>query len=180
MMNETLTKAERSELRSLIRRRAMVAKKDIDARKSSLLADFETELTEEFSAEDARWVEVTRAAEKAVKDANRDLAEIFDRLHIRTDLRPYIGMGWHSRPDIDMRKSQLRRVASKRADAMCDAAKLAVDREAVSIEGRLAATALVSSEASEWLAALPQVDDLVTALDIGSVRAELESGGKFS
>lgn len=179
-MDETLTKTERAELRSLIRRRATVAKKDIDARKDALLAEFEDQLTAEFVAEDERWAEVTQSVQRTVEDANRSLTEVFDRLDIRKDLRPYIGWNWTSRPDMEQRKQQLRRAAVRRADAMCSEAKLAVDREAVTIESRLAATALLSSEATEWLASLPQVDDLVHSLDIGAVRAELEQGGKFA
>lgn len=179
-MDETLTKTERSELRSLIRRRAVIAKKDIDARKAVLLADFEEQLTEEFQPEDERWAEVVRSAERAVRDANRELTEVFDRLNVRKDIRPQLGVAWGMRPDIDMRKWQLRRAAKRRAEAMCDEAKLAIDRQAVAIEGRLAATALISTEASEWLASLPQVDDLVRSLDVASVRAELEAGGKFA
>ena len=179
-MDETLTKAERAELRSLIRRRAGVAKKDIDARKAGLLADFEEQLIEEFRPEDERWAEVTRSCERAVADANKELTEVFNRLGIREDIRPKLGWAWLARPDLEMRKAALRRAASKRADAMCEQAKLTIDREAVSIEGRLAATALQSAEATEWLASLPQVDQLVAALDIAGVRAELEAGGKFS
>jgi hypothetical protein len=177
-MNETLTKAERSELRSLIRRRALVAKKDIDARKASLLADFEEQLTEEFRPEDERWAEVTRSCHREVEEANRELGEVFDRLGIREDIRPQIGWQWLNRPDLELRKAMLRRAAAKRAEAMCEQAKLSIDREAVLIEGRLAATALQSAEAAEWLASLPQVDQLVSALDMASVRAELESGRK--
>lgn len=179
-MDETLTKAERSELRSLVRRRAAVAKKEIDARKACLLADFEEALTEEFSAEDERWAEVVRSAQRAVDNANRELTEILDRLEIRKDLRPHLSTMWVKRPDIDARKHQLRRAAARRADAMCESAKLAIDNGSVQIESRLAATALQSAEAAGWLASLPQVDELIRSLDIRKVKAELEAGGKYS
>lgn len=177
-MDETLTKAERAELRSLIRRRAAVAKKDVDARREDLVAEFEEELTVEFQPDDERWDEIVKTATRAVQDAERELQEACEQHGIRKELRPHIGTSWlqGGREDIERRKAQLRRLAQRRLDAMAADAKLQIDRQALAIEGRLAATALRSLEASEWLASLPQIDDLIRALDVASVRRELEMG----
>jgi hypothetical protein len=179
-MEETLTKAERAELRSLIRRRAGVAKKDVDARRDTLIADFEEELTVEFQPDDERWEEIVRTATRAVQDAERDLQAACETAGIRKELRPHVGVQWlqGGRQDIEQRKGALRRLAARRLEALATQAKLEIDRQAIAIESRLAATALRSAEAAEWLASLPQVDELVPALDIGSVRRELEMGGE--
>lgn len=178
-MDETLTKAERAELRSLIRRRAGVAKKDVDARREELAADFEEELTVEFQPDDDRWGEIVRTAQRAVEDAERALQEECERHGIRKELRPHIGVSWlqGGREDIERRKMQLRRLAVKRLDSMAAEAKLQIDRQAIAVESRLAATALRSAEAAEWLASLPQIDDLIQALDVSTLRRELEMGG---
>jgi hypothetical protein len=176
--NETLTKTERAELRSLIRRRAVVAKKDVDVRREDLLADFEEQLATEYKADDDRWAEVTRSAERAVAEANRELTEKLTELGIAEKFRPSLYLQWFNRGENinNIRRGELRKVATRRLDAMAGQAKLAIDRQAVQIEGRLAATALQSAEAAEWLASLPQVDQLLQALDVGSVRRELEIG----
>lgn len=177
--SETLTKTERGELRSLARRRAKVAKADIEARQAQLLAEVEEQLAHEFKREDERWQDIVREAERACDDANRRIRAACEEAGVPTEFAPSLQAQWYARGTngIAGRRSELRKVATTRLAQMAKDAKAAVDRRTVEIETRLASTALQSNEAAEWLATLPQIDDLLTALSVDDVRAELGTGG---
>ena len=75
-----MTRAERKELGRVARVRAKVAKSDVEAERSRLLADFEAQLAARYAVDDARWREVT-------EDATRAAAEADERWHQPAETR---------------------------------------------------------------------------------------------
>jgi hypothetical protein len=171
------TAVERAELAKVIRLRAKVAKADLEARKADLLADFEQQMATEYEFDDARWASITAAAEQAVADARRtvkaELARACEVAGIPQRFAPQIsvGLGWLPRNEnaIASRRSELRKVAIARLDAVAKNAKARIDRDAVALEVELVASGLSSIEAREWLERLPTPDQLMPRLDLASL-----------
>lgn len=72
---DVLTKTERQELTSLLRRREKVAKSDAKQRSADLLAEFEEKLAALMKPTDEAWADVVALAEQAAEDANARIAE---------------------------------------------------------------------------------------------------------
>ncbi len=174
-MSDIQSKGEREELRRLVGERARLAKAGIESRQAGLLADVEEQLAATYSLDDDVWAEATAAARKAVRDADKVIAQRCEELGIRPEFRPSISVSWYSRGENGMqkRRAELRKVAQTRIAAEGRKAKLVIDTAALERREALAAGALQSAEARAFLASMPTVEQLMPMLNI----AELEAGG---
>lgn len=68
------------------------------------------------------------------------------------------------------RRAELRKVATSRLDAQAAAAKAEIDRREANLRADLAARGLVTQEAQDWLAQLPNVaEQLLPRLDLTQI-----------
>ena len=171
MADSKMTKADRDELARLIKARVRVAKSVVEQRAAALLADAERQLATRYKIDDAAWVDLTEAATQAVRDADAELARRCRALGIPEEFRPGLTVSWWGRGEngLSERRTELRRVARTRIDAMAKQARVAIETKALDGLEMLAAGALESAAAREFLASMPTVDTLMPALDISAL-----------
>ena len=173
-MDETdqMTKGERDELGRLARRRAKLAKVDVDRVAAFRLAAVEQEFAAIYRSEDdAVWREANATAEEAVAEANARVAERCRELGIRPQFAPSISVYWNRRGEEASkdRVAELRRVAKTRLDADAKAAKVEIDRASLRVETELVAGGLRSVEARAFLEAMPTAEALLPPLTVAEI-----------
>lgn len=165
-MTGEMSRSERVELAKVVRLRARVAKDDVGVREAQLLADVEQQLAARYKATHEAWAEVTAAAKAAVGAADAEVARRCRELGIPEEFRPSLGLSWYGRGENadKNRRAELRKVAQTQAAASGKAARLEIDRQAARLLTDLAAGALESSSAREFLAAMPTPEELMPLL----------------
>jgi hypothetical protein len=161
-----MTKAEREELRKVVRSRVKVARGDAEARASVLLADFERQIAARYPDNHPAWADLTAHARDAVKKADDQIAELCRRMGIPPEFRPEIRVTWFSRGEnaLRERREELRRVAKAEAAAMVKSAKTEIDRAESVLLTELAIGGLESDQARAFFERLPSPDQLMPAL----------------
>ena len=160
----TMTKVERTDLARLIRRRAKLARDAATQRAAEVLADFERQIGTVYSYdEDEVWKAATEAAEEAVRDAQKVIAERCDELGIPPEFRPGVNFGWYGRGQnaAKDRRSELRKMATTQIAAAEKAARTKIEHYAVESETALIAEGLTSDAAKEFLTKMPAVETLM-------------------
>lgn len=175
-MTTEMTKGERSDLASLAKERARVAKLGVEQRKAEHLADVEAQLAARYSFNDDRWADLTKTAEAAVNAADEVVAERCREIGIPEQFRPSIGVSWYSRGENASRerRAELRRVAASTLDAAAKRAKFAIDQTKVEVLTSLTASGLRTEEAAAFLQSMPTVEELMPAIDVDTL--SLQSG----
>ena len=150
--NGKMTAAERSELGSLVRFNAKVARADAEARGKWLKADVEEKLSARFKFEDAAWKDITAAAEKAVQEADAAIAALCRDRGVPEDFRPSLCLSWHGRGEnaSAARRAEMRKLAYAHIDALPSPEELLKplvsiqmdDGELVALEAPAAVTAV--------------------------------------
>ena len=163
-----MTRGERTELATLVKMRARVAKDDIGSRQAQLLADVEAQLAAHYSPRHEAWADVTEQAEKMVKSVDADIAARCRELGIPERFRPSINVAWYGRGENadKNRRAELRKVAETRLAASAKAAKVEIDRSTADLLTTLAAGALESSESRGFLESMPSIDALMPRLSL--------------
>src|SRR4051812_2963912 len=93
-----MTRAERSELGALIRKREKVLKSQAGGRSARLMAEFETQAAQIYSFNDDEvWAKATEAAGEAVKKAQALVKQRCDKLGIPAEFQPSLSFGWTGR-----------------------------------------------------------------------------------
>lgn len=176
-MTKEMTRGERSELASLIKERARVAKLGIEQRKAELLAMAEAQLAAIYRIDDEKWQDLGEAAAAAVKAADRELAERCKKLGIPADFRPRLDLSWWGRGEnaFKERRAELRKVAVTKLDAEAKRAKIAIDTSKVEILTSLTASGLRSDDARQFLEAMPTVEALMPAIDVEAIQLPVTS-----
>ena len=170
-----MPKGDRDALRSLTRQGARILKSGIEAEQAKLLADLEEQLAGEYKANDPHWEEITKAADAAVRAADREIAERCEELGVRPEFRPSLSLSWYSRGQNAeaSRRAELRKVAQTRIAALGKAAKLAIDTAALERETALVAGGLSSDEARLYLESMPTLAELMPPLSVAELEAEV-------
>jgi hypothetical protein len=169
-----IPKADRDALIRVARARAKQA--EADARAKVLLADVLNDITAEYNAHDALWADAVAIAEGYAAKANAQIQVRCAELGVPPAQAPGLELGWRRRSaqfsDQD-RRSEVRKLAEARLDALTQNAKTAIRASALDVEEQLILGGLESAEAKEFLAALPTVVQLMPPLaieDLGVVR----------
>lgn len=162
-----ITKAERAELRSLVRQRFKLLRAEVVQRQAELEAELETRIGERFADEDKAWADAAWQIEEAVREANRKANDVMRGLvpdwptaHDKNVVGVYrqeIGQPKHDR-------TQLRYEGQKRIAAQVKAANLKLDQQEADLLTRLALGALESEAARQFLGEIPTVSTLVPAV----------------
>lgn len=167
-LNNPIPKAERDELRTVVKMRAKLAHKHIDVRKTELLADVEAKLAAEYKIDDSVWRDLTAEAQEVVRKADEELARRCRERGIPASFRPGLTLGWYSRGEnaYEKRRKELRLVAQTKIESMAQAARLEIETKAVDALELLAQHGITSGEGRELLQSIPTVKELMPELDI--------------
>lgn len=76
----TITKAERTELRSIVRQQFKVLRHEVEQRGVELLADLAGEIQDRYNDEDEAWGVASHKTQEAVLEANRAVNDIYREL----------------------------------------------------------------------------------------------------
>ena len=173
MSGDALTRAERTDLQRVARMRANVARGEIDAVKAQRLAEFERELQARYEVDHEAWAALTRDAEEYVRTADAEVAKRCEALGIRPEFRPSLNLHWYSAGEnaVKARQAELRKLARLELDAMGKSAKQRIN--AAELETVTAIVAVgMGSEARALLDAMPEVTELIPALEVEAVESK--------
>jgi hypothetical protein len=171
-----ITKAEQAELQKLINRREKVLRQVAAARSADLMADFEQQMAAEYSFDDRDvWAEATRRGRAAVDEANQKIAEECALLGIPSQFAPCLAFGWSSRGEnaSKERRTELRRVAQTRIEAIEKRALVEISHEALLASTEIVSLGLVSEAAQRFLNELAPLERLMPPLDFHSIEDTL-------
>lgn len=160
---EGMSRRDREELSKLTRRREKVAKSDARERAARIRADGEAQLATIFKADDFRWAEAVKVAERQVEEANAVIDRHCDDAGIPENFRPYIGSYFSGRGDNASlrRRAELRRVLETRVAALEKEAFTEIERRSLDIQTELMAGGLDSETARTFLSSMPTADALM-------------------
>jgi hypothetical protein len=166
----TITKAERTELRSIVRQQFRVLRGEVEQRGVELLAELLGQLNAKYADEDDAWGVASHKANEAVLEANRQVNDIYRELlgdkHIE---RMYVGA-----PSQPIRHRRLLEgEGKKRVEASVASALLKLSRDEADLLRNLAVGALESAEAHAFLTGIPTVGELVPAARLAELEAAL-------
>lgn len=166
-----ITKAERAELRSIVRQQFKVLRSELAQRQLEMYAEVEEEISARYADNDRSWSGVMHEVHEATMEANRRMNDALYNAGFQT--KGSTERMWIRTPDIAQpteERHQLRRAAKARIDSQCKAAGLRLDREEADLLRTLGVGAIESEEAREFLQRIPTVGELVSSARL----AELE------
>jgi hypothetical protein len=173
-----MRKDERNDLRRLIQQRQHVLKSAAKQRSAELLADFENQMASEYAFDDdAVWQEAARTAEQVITKAKLQIAARCRELRIPENFAPTLELEWRHRGydnQLEQRKTELRKVATSRIEAMEKKAILEIEMQSLDAQTQIAASGLTSAAARSFIAQLPTVEALMPRLSYSEVSGETE------
>lgn len=168
----TISKAERTELRSIVRQQFKVLKGEVEQRGVELLGDLLQQVNAKYADEDEAWGVASHKANEAVLEANRQVNDIYRELlgdkHVE---RMYVGAQVPRQP-LGHRRL-LEGEGRKRVEASVAAAILRLSRDEADLLRNLAVGALESDEARQFLTSIPTVGELVPVARLAELEAAL-------
>ncbi len=171
--SSAMTRAERTDLGALIRRREKLLKTAAKQRAAELMANFEKQISAIFSYDDDEtWKNAFASAERAVEDAKAVIAEHCRELGIPPEFAPSIHMAWYGRGEnaVSERRTELRRVAKTEIDALEARAKTEIERVSVEQQTALISDGLTSVAAQAFLEQMPTAENLMPVLDMEQIK----------
>lgn len=149
-----MTKAERSDLLALIKKRERVMKTMASERSAQMIAEFESQAAKIYSFnDDATWQKAQQEAEEAVRSAQLLVEEQCKKLGIPREFAPSLSVQWHGRGEnaFTWRMTELRRAAKKRIEAIEAEACSRIERMSLDAQAELLAHGLDTDAAHAFL-----------------------------
>lgn len=171
-----ITKAERAELRSVVRQQFRVLKEEVAQRHAELEAEIDAEVAVKWSERDERFAELRRQIEAITDDANEKLRALLvdhpdrDALQVQRFAPASV-----SRFSDDQLRHRLRAAARSDLQARVGSALVKLGRQEADLHRQLAVGALESEEARAFLSSIPSVSELVPASRLRELEASLLS-----
>lgn len=164
----SMTKADRTELRGLVKLRVKLIKEEVDQRGASQLADMEAQLAAEYSDDHPAWVEMMTQARADIAKVDAEIARRCQLMGLPEKFRPSARLSWSCRGENAMpgRRAELRRAGEARVDANVRAAKLKMEHWGVDQLTAIAKGALESEEAKAFLESMPSIEELMPPVDL--------------
>lgn len=183
-----ITKAERTELRSIVRQQFKVLRAEIGQRQAEMRSEIEARIVERYRDVDEQRAQLTWKANEILDAASREITDLFigagaDRgdpyrdpeISIERPIRVAMErIAWNTEDRV-----QLRRAMHSAVEADIRAALLRLDRQEADLLRTLSVGALESAEAQAFLASIPTVGELVPAARLAELEAQFanEDGG---
>jgi hypothetical protein len=174
-----ITKAERTDLASIVKMRARVARAQVEQREAELLADVEEQLSTIYKVDDAAWAEITAEANRTVALADQEIARICRERGVREEFRPGLRVIFYGRGENAAagRRAELRKLAQARIAAAGRKAKTAIQAGSVDVLTKLYATGLESDQARAFLASIPTAEQLMPPVVVAELEGTHQAGG---
>lgn len=173
-----MTKSERDQLLSLVKKRERVMKQQAAARSGELLAEFEAQSTKihKFD-EDAVWSEAMGKAQSAVTAAQEIVERQCRKLGIPAEFAPSIACSWYGRGEnaFRARQAELRRAAKTRIAAMETEAVARIEAFSLQAQTEIITHGLESAAAKEFLGKMPSLDKLMPQVQFAEIKQLWES-----
>ena len=177
-MTQAMTKSERAELSSLIRKRERVMKAAARERSTTLLAEFEAQSARIYSFnEDEVWKQATLAAKEAAVQANEVILARCRELGIPSEFAPGVNFSWYGRGEnaVAERRAELRRVAKAKIDRFEAEAVTRIERLSLSAQTEVVISGLESIAAKDFLERMPSIDELMPMIDAGEIKSLVDA-----
>ena len=172
-----LSRNETHDLGMIIKDRAKVLRAHVEERVAVCMADFESKLAAvyDFDRDDV-WRAAVAEAKAVVDESQAKIADRCKALGIPAQFAPSLAIEWHGRGEnaITHRRTELRRVAKTRVEAMARAAMTKIEHQSLDLRTQIVAMGLLSAEARLFLESLAPVDDAMRSLEFRDVEAALE------
>lgn len=173
-----MTKAERADLHSLIKKRERVLKTAAEQRSAELLAEFERQSATIYNFDDDQvWETATREAKVAVEAAAEKIAEQCAQMGIPKEFAPTIYFGWTGRGQnaVKERRDELRRAAKARIAALEAEAKAKIEKMSLDAQLALVSSGIESDAARAFIEAMPTVEVLMPTIDARHIKAIVDA-----
>lgn len=170
-----ITKAERAELRSIVRQQFKVLRAEVVQRQAELLAEVDQEIADRYAEVDGKWAALEHRIQEITLEANRQANDA-----LRESGYQLVGgteRMWFDTPRMNQpvrERGELRHQASTRISAQVKGAMLRLDREEADLLRRLAVDAIESEAARAFLASIPTVGDLVAGARLAELEAQFK------
>lgn len=170
-----ITKAERGELRSIVKQQFRVLRSEVDQREAEMGAEVEERLTSRYVDSDKRRLQVEGDITAIVAEAQAKIDAIWQAQgdEIDSESRAYMGRPELRVPTPPWRtadRAQFRRALQAEVEAITANAKAQLQRQEADLLRNLAVGAIESTEAKGFLDGIPTVAELVPSQRL----AELE------
>lgn len=172
-----LSRNETHDLGMIVKERAKVLRAHVDERAAVCMADFEQKLAAVYQFDsDEVWAAAAKEAAEVVAAANKTIADRCKVLGIPPQFAPALALQWHGRGEnaISQRRTELRRVAKTRIDAMARGAVSKIEHQALDLRTQIVAMGVLSDEARLFLESLATVDETMRSLEFKDVELALE------
>lgn len=169
---KTMSKGERDQLRTVIRMRFKVLRSDVQARRAEMERELEKRISASFAAADKAWQDAMFLIQQAADEANRKANDILRGLNMEgLDLegKDYVIVTARSISQPYGKRVNMRARGDAEIEAMTRKAYADLDRMEADLLTELAAGALESDAAREFLRQIPTVSDLVPASRLYSI-----------
>lgn len=178
---QRMTKGERGELTSLIKKRERVMKSHAQERSAALMAEFDASSAKIYHYDDdAVWRQVHADAEAAIIQAQEAIALRCKELGIPAEFAPSVHFAWSGRGHnaVASRRAELRRAAKSKVEAMEKEAITKIERLSLQAQTDILSNGLETDAAKSFLGAMPSMDALMPPVDIGEIQTLVETRRK--
>ena len=178
MSAEAMTKGERSELLSLVKKRERVMKAQAEERSAALLAEFDAQSAKIYHYDDdAVWAQLFAETQALVEKAQAEISKRAVERGIPAEFAPGIHFGWHGRGHnaVADRRVELRRAAKSKIEAMQKEAISKIERLSLEAQTEIVASGLTSDGARAFLDAMPKLEQLMPPVEVGEMQTLIET-----
>lgn len=172
-----MTKGERDQLLSLVKKREKVMKVKAQERSATLLAEFDAQSAKIYHwDEDAVWAKVKEEAEAAIERAQIQIAARCKELGIPVELSPGLQMFWHGRGHNAAadRRAELRRAAKSKIESIEKEAVAKIEAMSLDAQTQIVAHGLESDVAKQFLESMPSLETLMPPVVITEMQALID------
>lgn len=173
-----MTKGERDQLLSLVKKREKVMKVKAQERSATLLAEFDAQSAKiHHWDEDAVWASVKDEADKAIEKAQIAIAARCSELGIPVEFAPGLQMYWHGRGHnaASDRRAELRRAAKSKVEAIEKEAISKIEQLSLQAQTEIIAHGLESDAAKLFLDSMPALEKLMPSVEVKQIQELVEA-----
>lgn len=177
-MPETMTKTERGELLSLVKKRERVMRAGAQHRSAELLAEFDAQSAKIYHFDDdAVWSGLFAEAKAMMEKTQLAIAKRAKALGIPAEFAPGMSVGWHGRGHnaVSERRTELRRAAKSRIEALEKDAIASIEKISLHAQTEILSTGLTSDAARAFLEAMPKLEMLMPPIQVGEMQALIDT-----
>lgn len=173
-----MTKGERSELLSLVKKRERLMKAQAQERSAALLAEFDIQsATIHRYDDDAVWAALVMEVESVMSKARDEIAKRAKERGIPEEFAPDLSFNWHGRGQnaVADRRAEFRRAAKSKIEAMEREAVTKIERLSLEAQTQIVAAGLDTESAKSFLEAMPKLDQLMPSVEIGEIETLIQT-----